>query len=405
MRLGVPGRTHGKIYFYFVLSAANINHYSWHYKFYDVEEKKIRDCRIYSPYKHFLKRGFIFKNDTFTSGSLYSVGVNKHMDQVTTNFMYKLDLFSFDNSYRDRNLFFIFNKEKDEFIGSDPDYHFIGNDRYMRFGDQVHEVKKFLLDYYTRPKPQNKTVIVNKNVWNRTSQKERSKIGFIQLYWERVIANNKIRMYTAIKAYKGQDSITKYAAHVRQLTIPKKYLDKLRKKYRNFSLIEFDEWHFNYQSTTQLKWFGHDLNYYKYYNWPWFTSAIFNSSDRIYDRWFSSSYAIFNTIRYRSLSSLGGLNEAKRIFDKNVTPIKNLVEKIGYLSKLMLEQKNYFLHDDSNIINHTFYTQLNKKVQTYGLISTASACTRPTHMVTLPPKKALNLKLKMKSTKKTLSFN
>ena len=47
MRLGVPGRTHGKIYFYFVLSAANINTYSWHYKFYDVEEKKIRDCRIY----------------------------------------------------------------------------------------------------------------------------------------------------------------------------------------------------------------------------------------------------------------------------------------------------------------------------------------------------------------------
>ena len=70
MWLGVPGRTHGRIYFYSVLSAANINTYSWHYKFYDIEENKIRDCRIYSPYEHFLKRGFIFKNDTFTSGSL-----------------------------------------------------------------------------------------------------------------------------------------------------------------------------------------------------------------------------------------------------------------------------------------------------------------------------------------------
>ena len=91
----------------------------------------------------------------------------------------------------------------------------------MRFGDQVPEVKKFLLDYYKRLKPQNETVIVNKNVWDRASQKERSKIGLIQLYRDRVVANNKIRMYTAIKAYRGQDSITKYATHVRQLTIPK----------------------------------------------------------------------------------------------------------------------------------------------------------------------------------------
>ena len=83
---------------------------------------------MYSPYEHFLKSGFIFKNDTFTSGSLYSVGVNEYMDQVTTNFMYKRYLFNFDNSYRDRNLLFVFDKENDEFIGSDPGYHFIAND-------------------------------------------------------------------------------------------------------------------------------------------------------------------------------------------------------------------------------------------------------------------------------------
>ena len=63
------------------------------------------------------------------------------MGQVTTNFMYKRYLFNFDNSYRDRNLFFVFDKENDEFIGSDPGYHFIENDRYMRFGDQMPEVK------------------------------------------------------------------------------------------------------------------------------------------------------------------------------------------------------------------------------------------------------------------------
>ena len=78
----------------------------------------------------------------------------------------------------------------------------------MRFGDQVPEVKQFLLDYYTELKPKNKTVIVNKNVWDRTSQKERSKSGLMQLYRDSVVANNKIRMYAAIKAYRGRDGIT-----------------------------------------------------------------------------------------------------------------------------------------------------------------------------------------------------
>ena len=63
------------------------------------------------------------------------------MDQVTTNFIYKRYLFDFNNSYQDKNLFFVFDTEKDEFISLDPDYHFIANNRYMRFGDQVPEVK------------------------------------------------------------------------------------------------------------------------------------------------------------------------------------------------------------------------------------------------------------------------
>ena len=72
-------------------------------------------------------------------------------------------------------------------------------------------------------------------------------------------------------------------------------------------------------------------------------------------------------------------------------PIENLVEKIYDLSKLTLEQKNYFLYDDSNIINYTFYTELNRKVQTYELISTVAVGITSTHMVT--PQKALKFKV------------
>ena len=66
----------------------------------------------------------------------------------------------------------------------------------------------------------------------------------------------------------------------------------------------------------------------------------------------------------------------------------------------MLEQKNYFLHNDSNIINHTFYTELNRKVQTYGLISTAPAGTRLMHMVT--PQKSLKFKVQNEEYKENI---
>ena len=43
------------------------------------------------------------------------------------------------------------------------------------------------------------------------------------------------------------------------------------------------------------------------------------------------------------LASLGGDKLAAKELDKNVLEIKNLVQKIGDLSKLKLEQKNFFV--------------------------------------------------------------
>ena len=58
------------------------------------------------------------------------------------------------------------------------------------------------------------------------------------------------------------------------------------------------------------------------------------------------------------------------MFDKNVLPIKKLVKDIGNLNNLTIkETKNFFLYDDSNLISNTFFTELNKKMQTYGYIS------------------------------------
>ena len=58
------------------------------------------------------------------------------------------------------------------------------------------------------------------------------------------------------------------------------------------------------------------------------------------------------------------------MFDKDVLQIKQLVKDIGDLNTLIhREQKHCVLYDDSNIISNTFFTQLNKNIQCYGIIS------------------------------------
>ena len=58
------------------------------------------------------------------------------------------------------------------------------------------------------------------------------------------------------------------------------------------------------------------------------------------------------------------------------------------------------MYDDSNIINHTFYAELNWKVQTYGLISTAPAGTSLTHIIT--PQKSLKFKVQDEEYKENI---
>ena len=79
-----------------------------------------------------MNRSFVFTN----THPKYTVDINEYQDQVTTDFLYKRCLFNFDATYQDRNLFLLITySEKDEFIGSDPDYHFIiANDRFVRYG-------------------------------------------------------------------------------------------------------------------------------------------------------------------------------------------------------------------------------------------------------------------------------
>ena len=64
------------------------------------------------------------------------------------------------------------------------------------------------------------------------------------------------------------------------------------------------------------------------------------------------------------------LKYCEELFDPNVLVIKKLVKDLGDLTPIVhKERKKIFLYDDSSIITHICFTEVNKKIQSYGLIS------------------------------------
>ena len=54
--------------------------------------------------------------------------------------------------------------------------------------------------------------------------------------------------------------------------------------------------------------------------------------------------------------------------NKTSDHVKHLVEEIGDITKYKIEQETFLLYDGSNMIEGSFNSELNRKIQTYGLI-------------------------------------
>ena len=83
-----------------------------------------------------------------------------------------------------------------------------------------------------------------------------------------------------------------------------------------------------------------------------------------YGKWVSTDNRIFMRPYIKKIRK--PLKYCEELFDKDVLEIKQLVKDIGDLNTLIhREQKKIVLHDDSNIISDTFFTELNKNTQSY----------------------------------------
>ena len=87
-----------------------------------------------------------------------------------------------------------------------------------------------------------------------------------------------------------------------------------------------------------------------------------------YKEWLGTDNRIFMKPYIRKIPKL--LTDCQKLFDKDVLEMKQLVKDIGDLNNLIhKEQKNFILYDESDFIKETFFTELNKNIPSYGIIS------------------------------------
>ena len=100
---GAPGTTFERTSFLFQLSDQVIAYFSWQYKFYNVVENKVRNCKIYSPDDHFFNTGLTFKYNNST----YTVEIDDKNQNIIGTFDYERYNFDFDSVHQDKHVFYI----------------------------------------------------------------------------------------------------------------------------------------------------------------------------------------------------------------------------------------------------------------------------------------------------------
>ena len=80
----------------------NVDLFSWKYKFYDITDNQIKDCKIFSPYTQFKNKDFEFK-ETKKNKKEYCVVIDDQNKNIVSIMNWKRYLFYFDSHYHDQN--------------------------------------------------------------------------------------------------------------------------------------------------------------------------------------------------------------------------------------------------------------------------------------------------------------
>ena len=136
---------------YFLSYSENIDLYSRKYRFQDIKDNQIKDCKIFSPYTQFKNKGFEFQDIKKTKK--YCVVIDDQNKNNVFHLNWKQYLFDFDARYRDLNLIFVFNQSIRTFLTSDifTKAATIVNEEYLRYGKKF-DINAFFTNWFVSKK-------------------------------------------------------------------------------------------------------------------------------------------------------------------------------------------------------------------------------------------------------------
>ena len=112
----------------------NVDLFSWKYKFYDITDNQIKDCKVFSPYRQFKNKGFELEDSKKTKK--YRVAIDGQNKNIVSSMNWKRYLFDFDSHYRNQNLIFVYDQKRNKFLTNELFVKTanIINDDYLRYG-------------------------------------------------------------------------------------------------------------------------------------------------------------------------------------------------------------------------------------------------------------------------------
>ena len=122
------------------------------YKFYNIKNNQVKNCKIFSPYTQFKNKGFEF-HDIKKKTKKHSIFIDNQNKNIVCNLNWKRYLFNFDARYHDQNLIFVFDQSTRTFSTSDIFIKAatIVNNKYLRYGKKF-DINDFFTDWFVSKK-------------------------------------------------------------------------------------------------------------------------------------------------------------------------------------------------------------------------------------------------------------
>ena len=385
-----------------VQDSKTINDNCYSYQFYDVEDKRLKFAKIYSPFTHF-KKGFIFEGEKKPNKE------NQIIIQLINNSKIK---FSFNqkisnrrtiekNLYRDYNIRIYKNPSTSKIYISNPAIYLWAEEEFIK-NQTVNISDIFSTIVLSRPSSEISRYPVYDNVFSQNAP--------LIISGKRLVVLDHMEFFTfgteSSSFLQDENTIMGFSIFKGFYNVSDIDLKKIRKLLPNFLFKILSKW--QGRGTTNIR--KNDIFYPSAKVVHPTDKTIFDpkkdfmtlSSQKKYKNYLSCNEGIFfNDITIKLPQDI---DTCEKVFDEEVLKVKKLVESIGKITNIPeYEQINVALYDESNIIEETYVQRINKKIQLYGIASIPFAHTKKNHIVSL--KNLLPFRINENNNKHKITFS